>query len=141
MGQDYFRQDQEDGITPPNLGDSSTFAEHIVHARGKRTRYTSLSTDPEAIKIFGPQLWRFHEAAATQEGHRVVTHEELLTWLKQECTSSPDPKARDLAIRALPRARQRREALVVWNFQTSNVERKLLTEWARPHVRKYFSKA
>ena len=55
---DYYRGDEADGVTPPNLEDSSTYAEHIVHARGKRTRFTSLSTDPTKIRDFGTQLWR-----------------------------------------------------------------------------------
>jgi hypothetical protein len=141
VGRDYFRRDQADDITPPNLGDdSSTYAEHIVHARGQRTRYTSLSTDPDSIKMFGPQLWRFHEDVAHADGHGVVSHEELLAVLRQECCSPADARAQDLALRALPRARMRREALVLWRFDTSRVARKLLTEWAQPHVRKYFSK-
>jgi len=39
---DYFRQDQSDGISPPDLTKNTTFAEHIVRARGKRTKYTSV---------------------------------------------------------------------------------------------------
>lgn len=35
---DLFRRDQSDGISASNLADESSYAEHIVHARGKRTR-------------------------------------------------------------------------------------------------------
>ena len=34
MDQDYFRRDQRNGISPPDLTKDSTYAEHIVHARG-----------------------------------------------------------------------------------------------------------
>lgn len=139
MGAEYFRQDQRDEVTPPNLGKESSYAEHIVHARGKRTRYTSLSTDPTCIRDFGPQLWRFHEAPAAADGHRVLPHDALLTALRQELNSQ-DPAAQDLAARALPRAPKRKEALVLWDFDVSRVSRKELSDWARPHVQKYFSR-
>ncbi|QSQ19249.1 hypothetical protein JY651_28355 [Pyxidicoccus parkwayensis] len=141
MGADFFRQDQSDEITPPNLGMEATYAEHIVHARGKRTQYTSLSTDPSCIKDFGPQLWRFHEAPAAADGHRVLGHQDLVATLREELTSSRDRKARELAARALPRAIQRKEALVLWAFDISRISRKELSEWARPHVRRYFTRA
>jgi hypothetical protein len=39
----YFRRDQRDGVGPPDLSKVCTYAEHIVHARGKRTQFTSVS--------------------------------------------------------------------------------------------------
>jgi hypothetical protein len=110
-----------------------------VHARGRRTRFTSLSTDPKSIVIFGPQLWRFKEALAAANSHRVLSHQALLTALRNELNSH-DAKAQDLAARALRRARMRKEALVLWGFDVSRVDRKDLSEWARPHVQQYFSR-
>jgi len=138
---DFFRRDQEDGITPPNLADRSSYAEHIVHARGKRTRFTSLSIDPATIVEFGPQLWSLRQPDIYEGGHGVMGHEALLTALREATRASPDPVAREIASRALPRATQRREALVTWKFDVSRVPRKELSEWARPHVRPYFSRA
>jgi hypothetical protein len=138
---EYFRRDQTDGITPPNLTDESTYAEHIVHARGKRTRYTSLSIDPATIVEFGPQLWRLLQPKIQDGGHGVLGHDDLVTTLRAETRSSPDPAARELASRALPRTLRRREALVLWRFDVSRVPRKELSEWARPHVRPYFARA
>ena len=137
---DYFRRDQTDGITPPNLGDRSTYAEHIVHARGKRTRFTSLSTDPASIVDFGPALWRLLQPNIYDDGHGVIGHDALLSALRADASSSSDPLTRELASRALPRAIRRREALVTWNFDVSRILRKDISEWARPHVRPYFSR-
>ena len=50
---DYFRRDQRDGVSPPDLSKDCTFAEHIVHARGKRTQFTSVSLDLSKIRDFG----------------------------------------------------------------------------------------
>jgi hypothetical protein len=138
---EYFRRDQADGITPPNLADDSSFAEHIVHARGKRTQLTSLSLAPAAIVKFGPQLWRLLHPKLASDGHGVVDHDTLVRTLRDEARSHPDPVAQDLAVRALKRAIPLREALVCWSFDVSRVARKDLSEWARPHVRPYFVKA
>lgn len=138
---EYFRRDQADGITPPNLSDESTFAEHIVHARGKRTRFTSLSLDPTLIVEFGPQLWRLLHPKLAGDGHGVVDHDTLVRGLRDEARSASDPVTQDLAARALPRAIRRRESIVSWSFDVSRVARKDLSEWARPRVRPYFVKA
>ena len=138
---EYFRRDQADGITPPNLADDSSFAEHIVHARGKHTRFTSLSVDPTAVKDFGPQLWRLLHPELGRDGHGLTDHDTLVRTLRDEARSHSDPVAQDLAARALPRAIRRREAIVCWSFDVSRVARKDLSEWARPRVRPYFVKA
>jgi hypothetical protein len=138
---EYFRRDQVDGITPPNLADLSSVAEHVVHARGKRTRFTSLSLDPSTIVDFGPQLWRLLQPKLMDEGHGIVEHDSLVRALRDEVRSASDPVAQDLAARALPRVIRRREALVSWSFDLSRVARKELSEWARPHVRPYFVRA
>jgi hypothetical protein len=137
---EHFRRDQEDGITPPNPVDRSSYAEHIVRARGKRTRFTSLSIDPGAIVDFGPQLWRLIEPLLHADGHGLVNHDVLLRTLRNEARSATDPIAQDLAARAIPRAVRRREALVAWTFDISRITAKMHAEWARPHVRAYFVK-
>jgi hypothetical protein len=136
---ELFRRDQTDGITAPNLADTSSFAEHIVHARGKHTRYTSVSTDPDTIRDFGPQLWQLLQPKTQQEGHRVVSHDELLTELRRILSTGTDEE-KERAVRALPRAKKRREALVEWQFNLQNVERKELMSWAQKHVRPYFTR-
>ena len=55
---DYFRRDQADGVTAPDLSKDCSYAEHIVRARGKRTQLTSVSLDPQKINDFGPALYR-----------------------------------------------------------------------------------
>ncbi|KYF55842.1 hypothetical protein BE08_06005 [Sorangium cellulosum] len=71
----------------------------------------------------------------------MVPHDALVCTLREQTRSAPDPVARELAARALPRAVRRREALVLWSFDVSRIPRKELSEWARPHVRRYFVKA
>lgn len=137
----YYRRDQADGVTPPNLADEeSTYAEHIVHARGKRTRFTSLSDDPSTIADFGPQLWRLRQLELRDGGHRVEHHDALIQALRVQ-TGDARPDVRQLARKALQRAQKRREALVIWCFNISGVAPKALPEWARPHVRPYFARA
>lgn len=50
---DYYRRDQRSGVSPPDLTKESTFAEHCVHARGKRTKFTSLTLDLTKVKDMG----------------------------------------------------------------------------------------
>lgn len=135
---DYYRGDEADGVTPPNLEDSSTYAEHIVHARGKRTRFTSLSTDPTKIRDFGTQLWRLLQPKIYDDGHEVVVHETIVEQLRHEARNKSNPEAAEFAARALDRARKRREALINWKFNTSRIERKHLSEWARRHIQQFF---
>lgn len=137
---DLFRRDQADSVTGPNLDDTSSYAEHIVHARGKRTRFTSVSTSRDAIRDFGPQLWKLLQPKVTVDGHSVVVHEDLVRALRQALSDEGDARARELAARAIPRAVRRREALVQWSFQIDGVERKDRMSWAERHVRTYFTK-
>jgi hypothetical protein len=44
---DYFRRDQAVGVAAPDLLKDCSYAEHIVHARGKRTQLTGISLDPK----------------------------------------------------------------------------------------------
>ena len=135
-----FRRDQSDAISPRNLADESTYAEHVVHARGKRSRYTAVSKDPDAIRDFGPQLWAADRPRLRADAHRVVDHETLATHLRDEVQSG-DPDARELAARALVRVLRRKEALVHWTFDHAGVERKDLITWAATRVRNYFTRA
>ncbi len=137
---DLFRRDQKDGISAPDLADSSSYAEHVVHARGKRTRFTSVSESPDAIRDFGDQLWKALRDALKKDGHPVVEHDALVKLLRGVLAGgSPDESER--AARALPRTRKRLEALIEWHFNTSAVARKDLVGWATAKVRPYFSKA
>src|SRR5262245_262805 len=101
---DLFRRDQADSVTGPNLDDTASYAEHIVHARGKRTRFTSVSTSRDAIRDFGPQLWKLLQPQVTNDGHFIVAHGDLVNALRQELSSEDDARARELAARAIPRA-------------------------------------
>ncbi|HEU4410440.1 MAG TPA: hypothetical protein VFS43_34615 [Polyangiaceae bacterium] len=137
---EYYRGDQADGITPPNLADTSTYAQHIVHARGKRTRYTSISTDPASITDFGTQLWRVLRPKLDEENHSIEHHDALLRVLLDQAHTAADKAARQIAREAHRRAQRRREALICWNFDVSGVARKDLQAWAQRHVRPYFAR-
>lgn len=135
---DLFRRDQADTVTGPNLDDTSSYAEHIVHARGKRTRFTSVSTSRDAIRDFGPQLWMLLQPKVTVDGHSVVAHDDLVSALRQALSEDGDAPSREFAARAIPRAIRRREALVQWSFKIDGVERKDRMSWAERHVRTFF---
>jgi len=134
---DLYRRDQTDGISPPNLIDSSTFAEHVVHSRGKRTKYTSLSSIPDLVREFGDQLWKLIQPKITDEGHILVSNTDLLEQLQCDIREGDD-HTRELASRAIHRVKNRREWLVDWHFDVSGVDRKDLITWASRHVRPYF---
>jgi hypothetical protein len=138
---DLFRRDEQSGVSPPNLADTSSHAEHIVHARGKRTRFTSVSQSRDAIRDFdGEQLWLALRDDLKKAKHLVIEHEALLKGLRELLTTgSGDEKER--AARALPRAKKRLEALVEWTFDISKVERKDLITWAAKQVVPFFKKA
>src|SRR5436190_20886604 len=80
---EYFRRDQRDGISPPDLSKDCTFAEHIVHARGKRTQFTSVSLDLTKIKDFGDTDYRLEREPTARDGHTLVEHEALLAELRR----------------------------------------------------------
>ncbi len=73
--EEYYRRDQQDGISPPDLSKECSFAEHIVHARGKRTQFTSVSLDLSKIKDFGDADYRLDRQKTEGDGHRIVEHE------------------------------------------------------------------
>lgn len=136
---DYFRRDQSDGISPPDLSKDSTYAEHIVHARGKRTRFTSVSLDLTKIRDFGDASYRLEREKATSDGHSLVEHEALIADLRRIVREGDDDES-DLASRALVYATRRREGLVSWSFNISSVARKDVISWADRHVQVYFTR-
>jgi hypothetical protein len=133
----YYRRDQARGITPPELTKDCSYAEHIVRARGKRTRYTSVSLDQASIVDFGPVLYQAETALLTADGHQIVEHEALLLALR-EAARNGQKEERARAVQAQRYALRRREGLVSWDLDFSRVERKELFEWTRQRVEKYF---
>ena len=110
-----------------------------MHARGKRTRYTSVSTSQNAIRDFGEQLWKLTQPKVTDAGHIVISHEELLRALRT-ILEADDDRQRELAARAIPRVNRRKEALVDWQFAVDRIERKDRMVWAENQVREFFTR-
>ncbi len=136
---EYFRRDQRDGISPPDLSKESTYAEHIVHARGKRTRFTSVSLDLTKIRDFGDTNYRLERPNLVGDEHGLVEHEELTDELRR--TIRDGEKAdRLLAVQALRYATKRKEGLVSWTFDISRVARKDLLTWTRARIQVYFTR-
>jgi hypothetical protein len=135
--QEYYRRDQKDGITAPNLAKCCSYAEHIVSARGKRDQYTSVSLAPNTIRIFGEQLYRLLSEPLLQDGHDLVTHERLLTSLR-EVAVLRNKAQRARSIQALRYAKKRKEGLIEWKFATQSVPAKDLITWTHAKVQQYF---
>jgi len=134
---DYFRRDQADGITGPDFSKDSTYAEHIVRARGKRTQLTSVSLDPLKIKDFGPALYRVLRPKLDND-HTLVEHGPLMQELRRvAASSSKEDRAR--ALQALRYAERRQEGLISWNFSLQGVQRKELIPWAMGKIQQYFT--
>ena len=136
---EYYRRDQRAGISPPDLSKECTFAEHIVHARGKRTQFTSISLDLSKIKDFGDTDYKLNQAKIVVDQHALVEHEALLEELRRVIREE-DKADRLRATQALRYATRRKEGLVKWSFNTSSVERKDLVSWAGIKVQVYFTK-
>jgi len=134
---DYFRRDQERGITAPDLSKDCTYAEHIVRARGKRTRFTSVSLDRDKIDDFGPALYMALRPEIVRDGHSVIEHGTLIGSLRSTAAST-DKADRERALQACRYAFRRREGLIEWAFDISPVERKNLISWAYARVQNYF---
>jgi hypothetical protein len=136
---EYFRRDQADGISPPDLSKECSFSEHIVHARGKRTQYTSVSLNLNRIKGFGEADYQLNRQKAENDGHALVEHEALIEELRR--VSRAEEKAdRIRAVRALIYATRRQEGLIKWSFDISRVLRKDLIAWAGPRITPYFTR-
>jgi hypothetical protein len=137
---DYFRRDQSSGISPPDLSKTCTVAEHIVHARGKRTQYTSVALDPSKIRdLEGDALYRLDRDLAVQDGHALIEHEILLETLRR-IVQEGSKEDRLLAAQAHRYAKRRREGLVEWGFDIAKIKRKDLISWAAPKVQAYFTR-
>ncbi|MFZ4525708.1 MAG: hypothetical protein ACOYOE_09200 [Chlorobium sp.] len=57
--------------------------EHIVHARGKRSSFTSVSLDRSKITDFGPQLYRLDAPQLIGDKHQLIEHRGLLESLRE----------------------------------------------------------
>ena len=136
---EYFRGDESSGVTPPNLLKDCSYSEHVVHARGKRDKYSSVSLSPESIRIFGDTLWQLKCKECRSEGHILVEHQQLVASL-QHTIKTEDKGERARAIQALRYAKLRKEGLVDWHFDFSGVERKVLDTWTTIKVRAFFSR-
>jgi hypothetical protein len=136
---EYFRCDQRDGISPPDLSKDCTFAEHIVHARGKRTRFTSVSLDLTKIRDFGDTEYRLERQKLLEDHHELVEHEALIGELRRVIHEG-EKAERLRAVQALRYATRRREGLVNWLFDTTRVERKDLLTWAKVRIQPDFTR-
>ena len=136
---EYFRCDQRDGISPPDLSKDCTFAEHIVHARGKRTRFTSVSLDLTKIRDFGDTDYRLERQKLLDDQHRLVEHEVLIDELRRVIREG-EKAERLRAVQALRYATKRKEGLVDWSFDITRVARKDLISWAESRVQPYFTR-
>lgn len=135
--QDYYRRDQKDGITAPNLAKCCSYAEHIVSARGKGDQYTSVSLAPHTIRIFGERLYRLLKDILLEDRHDLVEHERLLVALR-EVAVTQDKVHRERALQALRYAKKRKEGLIEWKFDTPSVATKDMISWTYAKVQRYF---
>lgn len=139
MPDDYFRGDQEAGITAPNLLKTCDYADHIVNARGKRTAFTSVSTDRQAITIFGERHYVLLQDELMEKGHGLVDHSALIDDLRNIAVTG-EKEERTKAIAALRYAKKRKEGLVTWAFDISRVPPKDIITWAFRQVQPFFRK-
>ena len=134
---DYFCRDKKGGIIAPDLSKGCTWAEHIVRARGKRTKFTSVSLDPNKIDDFGPAVYQALCAEMTAAGHNLIEHDLLIQSLRSTA-GSQDKSERRRAIQALVYARRRREGLIDWGFRASRAKKAPTIAWASTQVQKFF---
>jgi hypothetical protein len=134
---DYYRSDEKTGITAPDLSKICTVAEHIVRARGKRTKYTSISLDPDKIDDFGPSLYKVLCSEIVAEGHAIIEHNRLMQSLRSDAANG-EKIDRRRALQAQRYAMRRREGLIDWNFDIGAVQRKDLITWAFSRVQRFF---
>jgi hypothetical protein len=134
---EYFRRDQRNGVSAPDLSKLCTYAEHIVHARGKRTQYTSVSLDLTRIRDFGDTDYRLERVKAAADGHILIEHETLIAELRTAAIEG-EKGERLRAVQALRYATKRKEGLVKWQFRIEGIVRKELIGWAEAHIQAYF---
>jgi hypothetical protein len=137
---DYFRRDQESGITAPDLSKDCAFAEHVVRARGKRTRFTSVSLDKTKIDDFGPALYQARRPTIASDGHAFIEHTDLIASLRMSAASSTKAE-RVRALQALRYAQRRKEGLIDWRFNIDSIGRKDYVSFGYNAVQKYFARA
>lgn len=136
----YYRRDQEHGLTAPDLSMDCAYAEHVVRARGKRTRFTSVSLDKAKIDDFGPALYLALRSVIAQDGHAIVEHHDLMAALRSSAAAL-DKAERATALRAVRYATRRKEGLIDWKFDFRRIEKKNLISFGFAAVQKYFKKA
>ncbi|MBN2497477.1 MAG: hypothetical protein JXR96_22990 [Deltaproteobacteria bacterium] len=135
----YYRGDQESGITAPNLCKNVDFSDHIVRARGKKTRYTSVSLEPGKINDFGEQVYILNQEKLKADAHGLVEHQALMQNLREQSRTAT--KARRIkAIQAIRYARKRLEGLVDWRFDISGIDPEGIISWAYRKVQPYFAR-
>jgi hypothetical protein len=139
VAREYFRRDNKRGVSAPDLSKECTFAEHIVHARGKRTQFTSVSLDLSKIRDFGDTDYRLIQDRLVADRHTLVEHESLVESLR-EAVRGEEKAERLRAAQALRYATRRKEGLVTWAFDISGVARKGLITWAEKKVQVYFAR-
>jgi len=136
---DYYRGDQNNGITAPDLSKVCTYAEHIVKARGKKSQYSSVSLDKDKIRDFGEVIYRALRDKLATDVHVLVEHTKLISAL-QDVAKNEIKEERLRAVQALRYATKRKEGVIEWKFDISKVERKDLITWAYARVQPYFQK-
>ncbi len=110
-----------------------------MHARGKRTRFTSVSLDLTTIRDFGEADYRLERGRLGEDQHALVEHDSLLAALRRVIQEG-EKEERLRAVQALRYARRRKEGLVNWAFDISRVARKDLIPWASRQVQRYFTR-
>ncbi len=110
-----------------------------MHARGKRTRYTSVSLDLAKIKDFGDADYQLERQKLLDDQHALVEHESLLEELRRVIREG-EKAERLRAVQALRYASKRKEGLVNWSFDIRRVARKDLLTWAQTRVQPYFAR-
>ena len=136
----YFRRDQQTGISPPDLTKDSNYVDHIVHARGKRTRFTSVSLDLSRLRDLGEASYRLIREEIDADGHYLVEHAELVGALRT-IVGQERRGEKQKAIQALRYARLRKEGLVDWRaFDISRIHRNDVITWAADRIQKYFKR-
>jgi hypothetical protein len=136
----YYRRDQRAGISPPNLANDCSFAEHIVKARGKPTKFTSVSLSLDKIQIFGDTDYLLDQTKLAEDGHFLISHAKLIEELRRVIRTQPKELRIQAAI-AMDRAKMRLEGLIDWTgFNRANVKKKDLMMWALQRIQEYFRK-
>ena len=134
---EYFRRDREGGVTAPDLSKDCHWAAHVVRARGRRSRFTSVSLDKAKIEIFGPSLYLALRDKIEEEGHNIIEHNTLLEALRSQAHST-EKADRLQALQAIRYSTARKEGLIDWNFDTSRVERKDIITYGYKSVQQFF---